>query len=170
MKQQLLIDGKEVTLENVSRKAQEVSFAIDKTVYHFRSSRLPDGSFLLERETAPGVWSRMSGIAIQAKDFKRVQVGGFEAKISEPRAAGASSNNQSELSPRAPMPGLVRQILVKKGDKVKQGDPVAVMEAMKLQTTLVAGGDAVVEAVLVKPGEMITEGAELVKLTAMGKK
>lgn len=168
MKQQLLIDGKAITLENLSRKAQEVSFAIGKTIYRFRSSRLPDGSFLLEREMAPGVWNRMSGVAISGKDFKRVQVGGLEAKIAEPRIGGSSGHEATSLSPRAPMPGLVRQILVKKGDKVKSGDPVAVMEAMKLQTTLCAGGDAVVEAVLVKEGEMIAEGVELVQLKGRG--
>ena len=48
------------------------------------------------------------------------------------------------------MPGVIRQILVKPGDKVKRDQPLVVMEAMKLQTTLTAGGDAKVEAVLVK--------------------
>ena len=62
------------------------------------------------------------------------------------------------------MPGLVRQVLVKKGDRVKAGQPLIVMEAMKLQTTLVAGGDGVVEAVLVKESEQVAEGAELVRI------
>jgi len=39
-----------------------------------------------------------------------------------------------------------------------------VMEAMKLQTTLCAGGDGTVEAVLVKVSDLVTDGAELVKI------
>lgn len=164
MKMTLHIDGKPILLENVSRKAQEVSFALNGTIYNFRSQRLPDGSFLLERETAPGVWQRISGQAWAGKDFKRVQLGALEAKISELKAGAAGGNSETALSPTAPMPGVIRQVLVNKGDKVAKGQPLVVMEAMKLQTTLSAGGEGVVEAVLVKAGDLVTEGAELVKV------
>jgi biotin carboxyl carrier protein len=43
------------------------------------------------------------------------------------------------------------------------------MEAMKVQTTLSAGQEAIVEAVLVREGEVIAEGCELVRLVATGK-
>ncbi len=164
----LHIDGKPVTLEKVSRKTQEVSFALNGAIYVFRSARLPDGSFLLEREVKPGVWQRISGQTWQGKDFKRVQLGALEAKISELKA-GTTSSGESALSPTAPMPGVIRQVLVNKGDKVAKGQPLIVMEAMKLQTTLSAGGEGTVEAVMVKAGDLVTEGAELVKLTPAGK-
>lgn len=159
MKTVLNIASNEVTLENVVRKGSEVSFSIGKKSYAFKAARLPDGSWVLEQGS-----KRTQGAAWPGKGFKRVQVGGLEAKVSEPSAAGSSDAGSGRLSPVAPMPGLVRQILVKKGDKVKAGQPVAILEAMKLQTTLTAGGDATVEAVLVKEGEMIAEGTELVRL------
>jgi 3-methylcrotonyl-CoA carboxylase alpha subunit len=68
------------------------------------------------------------------------------------------------------MPGLIRQILVKIGDVVTRGTPLLVMEAMKLQTTLAAGGDGVVEAIRVKVGDLVTDGAELIKLRPSDKK
>jgi biotin carboxyl carrier protein len=162
----LHIDGKPVTLENLARKAQELSFSLAGKSYTFRSHPLPDGSFLLEREVAAGVWQRMSGSVWQGKDFRRVQLSSLEAKVTEPAANAAQGSDQAALSPLAPMPGLVRQMLVKAGERVKQGQAVAVMEAMKLQITLVAGGDAKVEKILVREGEMIAEGTELVRLTA----
>jgi 3-methylcrotonyl-CoA carboxylase alpha subunit len=64
------------------------------------------------------------------------------------------------------MPGLVRQIFVKAGDRVTQGQALAVMEAMKLQITLSAGADATVDTIFVREGEMIAEGTELVRLIA----
>ncbi|MFO0390098.1 MAG: acetyl-CoA carboxylase biotin carboxyl carrier protein subunit [Alphaproteobacteria bacterium] len=166
MKTTLHINGSPVTLENVARNKNGVSFTLDGKIYNFRSHRLPDSSYLLEQEMTHGVWQRVSGSAWQGKNAKNIQLGNLAAKVSELAAIVSSSGGQAELSPRAPMPGLVRQILVKKGDKVTAGQPVAVMEAMKLQTTLSAGGDATVDAILVKEGEMITEGTELVKLTA----
>ncbi len=167
MKTTLHISGAPVTLEDVSRKKGELSFSLNGKPYHFRSQRLEDGSFLLECEIASGVWQRMNGSAWQGKNTRHVQLGCLEAQISELAEGAAHGSGQAELSPRAPMPGLVRQILVKVGEKVERGQPLAVMEAMKLQTTLSAGADATVEAVLVKEGEMITEGTELVKLTPL---
>lgn len=164
----LHIGGQPVTLENITRKPQEITFTLNGTAYTFRSRRLEGGSFLLEREVALGVWWRMSGMSSQVKDGRHVQLGAWEAKIAE-LVMGAAHAEVSHLSPRAPMPGLVRQVLVKPKQQVKQGDALAVMEAMKLQMTLTAGGDAMVDEVLVKEGEMIAEGAELVKLTALEK-
>lgn len=162
----LYIAGQPVALADVARKTNELSFTLSGKTYRFRSQRLPDGSFLLERETAPGVWERLNGLAWQAGKERRVQVGNLEAKVSELAAGADQASGQGELSPPAPMPGLIRQILVKRGEQVKQGQPLAVMEAMKLQITLSAGGDAKVEEVLVKEGDMVTEGTMLVRLVA----
>ena len=67
---------------------------------------------------------------------------------------------------KAPMPGKLLSIAVKPGDSVTHGDPVAVMEAMKMEHTLTAPRDGVVEFVGVKPGEQVAEGAVLVELAA----
>lgn len=162
----LHIDGNPVTLEKLTRKSQEVSFTLHGKHYAFRSQKLPDGGMLLEREIAPGVWQRLSGDAWAMRDAKRVRLSAWEAKISEQTKAAGLAQGESPLSPTAPMPGLVRQILVKVGEKVTKGQPLAVMEAMKLQTTLSAGGDGVVEAIGVQEGQMITEGTELVRVKA----
>lgn len=161
----LHLDGMPVTLAEVSRTGQALRFTHAGVAYHFRSHRLPDGSMVLEQEIAPGVWRRQVGASWQAgKDRTRVQVGGQEAYITEMPAHTIGGAENAPLSPTAPMPGLVRQLLVAVGDRVTKGQPLAVMEAMKLQLTLAAGDDATVEAWLVKEGDMIAEGAELVRL------
>ena len=170
MKKTLHIGGMPVTLEDMAQSAQEVRFTLSGKDYAFRACRLPGGGYALERETAPGIWQRMEGNVWQdAKGQRHVRVGAVEATISENRADAAHASTEAALSPTAPMPGLVRQILVKKGDRVTSGQPLAVMEAMKLQLTLSAGGDGVVEALLAAVGDMVSEGAELVKLAPMGK-
>jgi len=160
----LYIAGQPVALSDVSRKANEVSFVLSGKSYIFHSIRLPDGSFLLEHETAPGVWQRIPGAAWQAGKERRVQLGRLEAKVSELAVDATHAGEQNELSPSAPMPGLVRQIKVKRGDRVIKGQPLAVMEAMKLQITLAAGDNARVEEILVKEGDMLSEGTLLVRL------
>jgi 3-methylcrotonyl-CoA carboxylase alpha subunit len=66
----------------------------------------------------------------------------------------------------APMPGKVLSFAVKAGDKVSKGQALAVMEAMKMEHTIVAPGDGVVAEVLFAPGDQVVEGAELLTLEA----
>jgi 3-methylcrotonyl-CoA carboxylase alpha subunit len=64
----------------------------------------------------------------------------------------------------APMPGKVVSFAVKVGDKVKAGQSLAVMEAMKMEHTISAPKDGEVKELLYAPGDQIAEGAELLKL------
>jgi len=66
----------------------------------------------------------------------------------------------------APMPGKVVSFAVKVGDAVKQGQALAVMEAMKMEHTIAAPHDGTVAELLYAPGDQVTEGAELLKLQA----
>ena len=66
----------------------------------------------------------------------------------------------------APMPGKVVSFAVKAGDAVTKGQPLAVMEAMKMEHPIAAPADGVVQELLYAPGDQVTEGAELLKLSA----
>ena len=77
--------------------------------------------------------------------------------------AGESHTEGGRLS--APMPGKILSFLVKAGDTVKKGQPLAVMEAMKMEHTIAAPADGVVEELMYAPGDQVTEGSELLKIT-----
>ncbi len=64
----------------------------------------------------------------------------------------------------APMPGLVKAVMVVSGDAVAKGAPLAVLEAMKMEHTLVAARDGVVAEVLVEAGAQVSAKAGLVRL------
>ncbi|MBW8812092.1 MAG: biotin/lipoyl-binding protein [Caulobacterales bacterium] len=67
---------------------------------------------------------------------------------------------------RAPMPGKVTQLSVKAGDKVAKGQPLLVLEAMKMEHAMTAPFDGVVEEAPVELGAQVSEGALLVRLSA----
>ncbi len=66
----------------------------------------------------------------------------------------------------APMPGKVVSFLAQCGDAVKAGQPLAVMEAMKMEHTIAAPHDGTVEELLYSVGDQVAEGAELLRLQA----
>lgn len=76
--------------------------------------------------------------------------------------AGQSGSEGGRLT--APMPGKVVSFAVKAGDKVTKGQPLAVMEAMKMEHTVAAPADGEVVELLFAPGDQVTEGDELLSL------
>ena len=87
----------------------------------------------------------------------------FEFKQAE---QGARRRHGGLAAPEitAPMPGKVLKILVKQGDAVSPGQPLVVIEAMKMETTLSAESAAVIGQVRVEPGQMVDHGAVLIEL------
>jgi 3-methylcrotonyl-CoA carboxylase alpha subunit len=80
--------------------------------------------------------------------------------------AGEAAADVGRLT--APMPGKVLSFAVKAGDTVKKGQPLAVMEAMKMEHTIAAPADGTVAELLYAPGDQVAEGAELLKLSLGG--
>jgi biotin carboxyl carrier protein len=62
------------------------------------------------------------------------------------------------------MPATVLKVHVKAGDSVKKGDTVVLLEAMKMELPLRAPGDAIVQAVHCRDGDLVQADAVLVDL------
>ena len=77
------------------------------------------------------------------------------------------SEDVSDFRLSAPMPGNVIRVLVKAGDEVSSGQPLLVMEAMKMEHTIVAPANGIVEEVLFQPGDLVQNDAELIKFSLL---
>ena len=69
----------------------------------------------------------------------------------------------AEAPVRSPLPGKIIDLRVKAGDTVSKGQPLLVLEAMKMEHTLAAPADGKVKSVRYAVGEQVPEGAELVE-------
>jgi len=76
--------------------------------------------------------------------------------------AGEAEGESGGLA--APMPGKILSFTVRAGDSVHKGQLLAVMEAMKMEHTLTAPSDGVVQELLYAAGDQVTEGAALLRL------
>ncbi len=83
-----------------------------------------------------------------------------------PEAGAAGEETGSEGLVAAPMPGKVARLLVEPGEVVRRGQPLAVLEAMKMEHRLVAPRDGRIAAVHVAEGEQVEEGTVLLDLVA----
>ncbi|SHK28931.1 pyruvate carboxylase [Tepidibacter formicigenes] len=70
----------------------------------------------------------------------------------------------NELEVGASIPGKVVKVLVKEGDKVEENQPVIIIEAMKMETTIVSRSNAVIDKVYVKEGDMVSDRELLITM------
>lgn len=77
---------------------------------------------------------------------------------------GMSHNSVATLKEiKAPMPGLILHIYVKQGMEVKKGEPIMILEAMKMENILKSPGDGTIKDVKVKTGKSVEKNEILVE-------
>ncbi len=116
-----------------------------------------DVQFAGERATAAVYRSGELAHVFTARGATQITVVDLLAHAGEAHAEGGRLT--------APMPGKVVSFAVKAGETVSKGQPLAVMEAMKMEHTIAAPADGVVKELLYAPGDQVAEGAELLTLT-----
>ena len=89
-----------------------------------------------------------------------------ESAVPIARRTPTSPSGAGEV--KAPMPGLVVSVEVAEGDTVEQGRPVAVMEAMKMQSEMRAPVAGTVTSVRIRPGQEVMGGTVLVTIAPAG--
>lgn len=72
-----------------------------------------------------------------------------------------NANKVNEI--KAPMPGLVLDIRVNEGDTIKKGEPVLVLEAMKMENIIKSPVDGIIKKINVKKGQAVEKNQVLVQ-------
>ena len=70
-----------------------------------------------------------------------------------------------DKSLRSPLPGTILAIKVKVGDQVKEGQALAILEAMKMENEILSEHDGTVTAINVEKGDSVLEGAVIVSIS-----
>ena len=83
--------------------------------------------------------------------------------VIDPLDRDASATGDTNVI-EAPMPGLVKAVFATAGQTVQKGDRLAILEAMKMEHSLLAARDGIVAEVLVEDGSQVEAGAALVRL------
>ncbi len=122
---------------------------------------------VVEAPDAPG---RASVMRLANGDIAAMAHGEtFVLRLYDPLAVADAAGAASDWI-AAPMPGKITQVLVKAGDRVARGQPLAVLEAMKMEQTLAAPADAEVASVEAAAGEQVADGAVIVRFVSQAGK
>jgi biotin carboxyl carrier protein len=81
---------------------------------------------------------------------------------SEILGSSASADEKGEI--RSPMPGLILKIEVEKGDAVQSGQPLLIMEAMKMENEIRAQFNGEVKEILIKENQKVEKGDLLIRI------
>lgn len=85
----------------------------------------------------------------------------FDLMLEKMGIANAGAVKLNNL--KAPMPGLIVDLKVKAGELVKTGDPLLILEAMKMENVLKSPGEGVIKTVKVKKGDSVEKGQVLLE-------
>jgi acetyl/propionyl-CoA carboxylase alpha subunit len=125
--------------------------------------RTPEGLVMSSGHHGRTVQVRSDGREVEARinDLtRRFRI--VDARAIDHAAAGASGGGDIV----AAMPGLIVEILASPGDRVEAGQPIIVMEAMKMMHGLTARGTAVIAEISCRTGEAVEMGRTLVRMEA----
>ncbi|RQO31280.1 acetyl-CoA carboxylase biotin carboxyl carrier protein subunit [Taibaiella sp. KBW10] len=94
----------------------------------------------------------------------------YDIQIQEPidillSKMGLDISKMQKIEPiKAPMPGLILKILVTEGQVIKKGEPVLILEAMKMENIFKAPNDATVKAIKITERQAVEKGEILIEL------
>jgi 3-methylcrotonyl-CoA carboxylase alpha subunit len=159
-------DGAEMCTVKAMARGQDWQLRLGGREVSADGARQPDGSFAV---TIDGIRRHVivlehgpeTGVFIDGESWLLVEIDPLAVRQGEDPADGRLT---------APMPGRVTRLLVEAGGAVRHGQPLMVIEAMKMEHTIIAPADGRVERVRFAVGDLVEEGAELIFLAAEGER
>ena len=102
------------------------------------------------------------GHAVKIGDTWWVQIAGITMKFE--KIEPGSSTEQSTGDCISPMPGKIVELFVAVDQEVKQGEPLLVLEAMKMEHKILAPQDGIVQAIHINLGQQVEQGKTLIDI------
>ncbi len=152
-----LINGEEVKATNFNLDKETLSFQLGAEKFEFlvvSDSVIAHGTQRFS--IAKGSANSDGESIVMAMGREAIMSSGTKVKKKAQQAGSLVS----------PMPGKIFKILKEKGSVVKKGDPILIMEAMKMEHSIRADKDGTVKNILFKVGELVQGGVVLAEVDA----
>lgn len=154
-KQSLLLAGKTYYVENLSHHELSNPKSLKKSQpmsLHIKSSELQDNR--IDCHIKAHVLLHKNQIQVHSST-------GTQIFTIPPRLNHEQGEEINDQGLKAPMNGCLTDIKITAGDTVKSGDILVIMEAMKMEHTIKAPYDGIIDQVFFAEGDLVDEGSEL---------
>jgi biotin carboxyl carrier protein len=108
------------------------------------------------------ITGKLLKIEVEGETYDLVVKDELDQMLDKMGFSNVSSKHIKEI--KAPMPGLVLSIAVTEGQEVKEGDKILILEAMKMENSIMIHANAKIKRIAVKPGQAVDKGQILVEL------
>lgn len=149
---------------------KKIEFAATSSPDEWKFSERPGGWIIAERRAAEGQWVRKKLAISEVKGRLSFQVDGslYSGELTRKSHASGGVDLSGEQDLVAQFPGKVRKVLVKAGEKVSEGQPLLMVEAMKMEFPVKAPASGTVEKIHVEDGQQLSPGDRFVDFTPSG--
>jgi biotin carboxyl carrier protein len=134
---------------------REMVVAFDDQKWSIRTAFLGDRRLDFGWDRRDGVYS----LHIEGIEYEVVVRDPKSELLAKVVGGGPKASATAEI--RAPIPGLITQVLLKAGDAVKKDQPVLCLDAMKLENEIASPRDGTVKSIGVQPGQAVEKGQSL---------
>ena len=158
-------DGTGIHELDVQRSEDGLVMKVGEKTLDYKVAQLPNSAYLLLKDD-----HAVRGYAVRRKNEVFVHLNGISylfRDVTHDETAGGAIGGVGEREITAPMPGSVIKILVNKGEKVKSGQALVIVEAMKMENEVRAAMDGMVDKVLVEAGQQVGFGEKLLELAPL---
>lgn len=144
----VVIRSCETTNKDIKKPGNKFTLFLDGEKYEMYMIKEPSGKILIKYQGHDFIFERSdAGVPDEMC---------FESVVSHRMDSGDIMS---------PMPGKVLSVLVKEGDKVKKGDLLMVIEAMKMENNILAPSEGIIDRVMAKQGETVDNSSHLIHLS-----
>ncbi len=162
MKKKIVFNGEDIEVEIKNRDAHHIVFEINGKEYAFTHKGGEKNHCIIEKEGkhrqvffAPS--SKIPGLLYLSEK-------GMACELEVPTQGRVKTKGNEQGHMLSPMPGKIIKVFKKAGDRVETGEAILVMEAMKMEHTIKANCDGVIEKIHYKEGELVDGQMELVEI------
>lgn len=145
------IDGREMAVSVQRSQPGQLNFTVDGERVHAYTANI----------RTPQTGTSLHFVALADREACVFEV---EKVTGSARRGGTGRTPAGGLT--AQMPGQVMEVFVKEGERVEAGQPLLLLEAMKMEMRVTAPADGIVTRLLVEAGQAVERGQQLAEVTA----
>ncbi len=101
-------------------------------------------------------------VSVNGNSYAVAIADGYDQMVKEMGLLTNASSKINEI--KAPMPGLIIEVMVKVGQEITEGTPLLVLSAMKMENIILSQGEGIVKAIAVKKDDAVDKGQLIIEM------